>query len=1701
MNKLLQHIMAAGDVSDKYLPHLEKYQTKGKVVDINSQQLPKAQLGSHMLPIDPAKAAENFFEILSAPQKYITSLFSGKYQRPSEAMNIKNPVKAFATDVVLDPFNLFTGAGLASKAVKAGVKPVTKAASSAVKKVIGKQLNEKLPATTAPSTRALASDMTISEEGNRILKRLASPEGKQRLRQQFKQADPSLNDEQIEYLVHSRINEVNTAVNYNKARYYLDFGKGKQGTPTENVPFNHFLPLGNAHFSDTNLYPGIRYLDAPADLFPKKVTTQSVPGGSSGRFNLAKPTVEERLKSFADPRYRPGSIALGTGLELNKNVAAHEIMHAIQNSGMTPVDVDLLNLLQPKNAADQLFRAGVRFSPKIFSRDLGGKRLSQLGEDLKYFTTSGGRGAKTEPYPFLEELRNRMLNRGIIQDDYEKITPWKLAKARLDAVRQVDRNFQEGTRLIKFTPPWKYGKLAEIMNYAPAGLPAIGAATYLGAQEPEMKNEGGEPTEYKGSSIVDYLATKGYSGKKSFRKGLAEQYGVQDYDFSAQKNLELLAKLRENDDILEAVEQDFKPVPVERLEKLLQQKTQPSVEAITAATQQEIETEKRKNFNKIRRRMTLDLGYDPYLDQPRPMKLNTPNLSLSSISVGSSAGRAAAPAPAPQKKQQTAPVQQAPAPVQQSSVSVTGTGPLPNPNAFLFNPSSLYSFDNRIAPVPQKQPAAIKNVGKRIAEGMGSADPDNRAWYEKAWDAFSEAVNDSEGLDWRASNLGGAGFSPEGAQPMVRDIAINAAGLFSENTKRKAENYFKRKDLKDNENLQETRTKLKLPVGPIKPDIITGDTIPINKDGVAGRYIIPGVINLNNTNWGYRNRDQFTDITTEGGDITLFNNLVPATQYFKDNPNSKDTDSFIGITPDGKPVAGTKKDFVNSNALISKTFSNKIVDFPRDEKGELVLKSSSTRASSKHLTPVVNVIDDNNRVVQGSLNFLIPKRNKDRSSFGDITGGRVIFKAPDGQMRLAMGSAEDIARSFEQFKKEGNYPYLTAFTNDNGTYGPGIRTKSGKITAKDLENYQGANTSGSVFMYLKPGSYNRGAAAPKSKFRDVQMTTPNIRTEKDDSFKKGHSLTNAQQAVVLHHTGYTDTAGVSKGMSKAMKGVAEQFSKPGESSHVVIDFDGTRYNYARPDQVTFHAGKSMLRGKDNVNDFGIGIEFQGDTDQRPLTDAQIESFVEYIAPLIRDKKIPLENIVTHKQIRDEYIKTNKGDKDVKTKPDVADRDYKRIVAALKKKGIYEHGGAVIDPRGQWAYPGQETIVPTPDGKITMQGVPYPVYGQDETGYGQMMYPGGEYTFPGQMVYETPMMQRGGSLPTYQIQGQVRRAPLDNTRQVIPLNIMGMMKDYEYAADQFNKGKIFHEQWMQSPMYKKMIQASDPQNAKEITELRKKNLKNVRFQFLPEQPLDMPNTGGYSSSFDGKITFLPHGVGVRGMGTHELSHSADRPSKADIIKSGLKRLFTDYEGEPTRIIPSKDIDRIHNISIDNYRRNKDMSEEASEWFDYVTNPTETRARLNDIRQQAAEYGLYDPFTQRVTPEIYKNKLKKFKFERGKNRGFDALKQLRGVYTDEQIINLLNSVSQNNSEIGLDQAKNGGQHGGLDRWFAEKWVDIKTGKTCGRQEGENRSYPACRPSKRVSSKTPKTSSEMSPAEKAKFKRSKTSSERINYNHKRN
>ena len=49
--------------------------------------------------------------------------------------------------------------------------------------------------------------------------------------------------------------------------------------------------------------------------------------------------------------------------------------------------------------------------------------------------------------------------------------------------------------------------------------------------------------------------------------------------------------------------------------------------------------------------------------------------------------------------------------------------------------------------------------------------------------------------------------------------------------------------------------------------------------------------------------------------------------------------------------------------------------------------------------------------------------------------------------------------------------------------------------------------------------------------------------------------------------------------------------------------------------------------------------------------------------------------------------------------------------------------------------------------------------------------------------------------------------------------------------------------------------------------------------------------------------------------------------------------------------------------------------------------------------------------------------------------------------------------------------------LKRWQREKWVDTRTGKPCG---AKTRGSQYCRPSRKVSSKTPRTKSELSKAQ---------------------
>ena len=81
---------------------------------------------------------------LQVPQDAATYATTGKVQRPSEALNIKNKVGAAVTDIALDPVNLVGGGSVVKSAVKAGINKLSKKALAPVVKAGTKEVTRQV---------------------------------------------------------------------------------------------------------------------------------------------------------------------------------------------------------------------------------------------------------------------------------------------------------------------------------------------------------------------------------------------------------------------------------------------------------------------------------------------------------------------------------------------------------------------------------------------------------------------------------------------------------------------------------------------------------------------------------------------------------------------------------------------------------------------------------------------------------------------------------------------------------------------------------------------------------------------------------------------------------------------------------------------------------------------------------------------------------------------------------------------------------------------------------------------------------------------------------------------------------------------------------------------------------------------------------------------------------------------------------------------------------------------------------------------------------------------------------------------------------------------------------------------------------------------------------------------------------------------
>ena len=86
------------------------------------------------------------------------------------------------------------------------------------------------------------------------------------------------------------------------------------------------------------------------------------------------------------------------------------------------------------------------------------------------------------------------------------------------------------------------------------------------------------------------------------------------------------------------------------------------------------------------------------------------------------------------------------------------------------------------------------------------------------------------------------------------------------------------------------------------------------------------------------------------------------------------------------------------------------------------------------------------------------------------------------------------------------------------------------------------------------------------------------------------------------------------------------------SSHLFIDREGLLTQFVPFDRAAWHAGVSEFKGRDNCNEFSIGIELEG-TDDLEYPPNQYKTLIEATKALMEAyPDISVDNIVGHKDI-------------------------------------------------------------------------------------------------------------------------------------------------------------------------------------------------------------------------------------------------------------------------------------------------------------------------------------------------------------------------------------------------------------------------------------------------------------------------------------
>jgi hypothetical protein len=418
--------------------------------------------------------AQGVLDTMGSAQGYMMDKLTGKQQLPSEAWGFQQPggwfdnassfgknLSNFGMDATLDPLNAF-GVGIADDLLRISGRSVGKRAAS-------EQLlqNQNLPRSLNELTKTgFRNDPyfhfdNFFDKKSQIVEKLTTEEGLKRLR------NLKLNNPHLQNL---GVSEYDMIDNFNNTRF-----------ETSSPVYDQLTRDWKRHSDDSLVFE-------PVD--------------PDNAYNWYREGYENPSFVSMGMNYTPYDAS---------HILEHEFAHTFQRGNELAGIDDVLGNIELKNS----FRTGLRErlsnlnpfnktydkayseSGKIYGTGLDNfSRHEALNNAKRYFSTGAGRGQ--EKAAFAAEVRENLMQRGLLKDRYDDITP-DMLKKHYDLYKNTKGN-KYNLRLYDIMTGNKenFSYLSEALNRMPAMVPpstlpyvGLGGAGYAGMKGLEEQKEGG----------------------------------------------------------------------------------------------------------------------------------------------------------------------------------------------------------------------------------------------------------------------------------------------------------------------------------------------------------------------------------------------------------------------------------------------------------------------------------------------------------------------------------------------------------------------------------------------------------------------------------------------------------------------------------------------------------------------------------------------------------------------------------------------------------------------------------------------------------------------------------------------------------------------------------------------------------------------------------------------------------------------------------------------------------------------------------------------------------------------------------------------------------------------------------------------------------------------------------------------------------